>query len=95
VYLWDAPDTAATAMGVTIPVRGLEGHTDMVTSVTFSPDGKYIVSGSNDKTIRVWDMESLVNSPNVFQLSAEHSGRDLLNVGFFFLNIQFCLLISA
>ena len=38
------------------PVGGhLKGHTNTVNSVTFSPDGKWIVSGSSDKTIRVWD----------------------------------------
>jgi WD40 repeat protein len=33
----------------------LEGHTDYVVSVAFSCDGKYIVSGSHDSTVRVWD----------------------------------------
>jgi uncharacterized delta-60 repeat protein len=30
-------------------------HDDWVRSVDFSPDGKYIVSGSDDKTVRVWE----------------------------------------
>ena len=30
-------------------------HSDSITSVSFSPDGTKIVSGSSDKTIKVWD----------------------------------------
>ena len=30
-------------------------HSDYVMSVAFSPDGTKIVSGSRDKTIKVWD----------------------------------------
>ena len=33
-------------------------HTGRVSSVTYSPDGRYIVSGSWDKTVRVWDAET-------------------------------------
>jgi WD40 repeat protein len=36
----------------------LTGHTSVVTSVAFSPDGARIVSGSHDRTIRVWDGRS-------------------------------------
>ena len=36
----------------------LEGHSDTVNSVAISKDGKYILSGSDDQTIRVWDMET-------------------------------------
>jgi len=34
------------------------GHTDWVFSVSFSPDGQYIVSGSKDFSVRVWSAES-------------------------------------
>ena len=34
----------------------LRGHTDDVNSVSFSGDGSRIVSGSFDRTIRVWDV---------------------------------------
>jgi WD40 repeat protein len=33
-----------------------KAHSDRVRSVAFSPDGTKIVSGSWDKTIKVWDM---------------------------------------
>ncbi len=34
------------------------GHSGMVNTVAISPDGKYIVSGSEDKSIKVWDLLS-------------------------------------
>ena len=35
-----------------------DGHTDGVTSVAFSPDGTRLVSGSDDKTVKHWDVSS-------------------------------------
>ena len=34
-----------------------KGHTRPVTSVAFSPNGKRIVSGSDDNTVKVWDAD--------------------------------------
>ena len=47
VQVWDAKT------GVLL--RELRGHTDLVTSVAISSDGCRIVSGSWDKSVRVWD----------------------------------------
>src|SRR5262249_1334332 len=39
-------------------IRTLTGHTDGVRSVAWSPDGAQIASGSSDRTIKIWDVET-------------------------------------
>ena len=41
-----------------LPFIELKGHTESVLAVTFSPDGKKIVTGSEDSTVRIWNTES-------------------------------------
>ena len=39
-------------------VHTLTGHSDVVWVVAFSPNGKCIVSGSDDITVKIWDTET-------------------------------------
>jgi WD40 repeat protein len=39
-------------------VATLRGHGSECVSVSFSPDGKFLASGSGDKTVKVWEVGS-------------------------------------
>lgn len=50
IKLWDVES------GVCL--RTFDGHKNWIISVSFSPDGQLIGSGSRDKTAKVWDVNS-------------------------------------
>jgi WD40 repeat protein len=39
-------------------LAALKGHTKTVKSVQIHPDGRFAVSGSDDKTVKVWDLRA-------------------------------------
>ncbi len=52
ITLWDARQTAA-------PLQVLDGHENAVQSLAYSPQQLLLASGSADKTVRVWNLDTL------------------------------------
>jgi WD40 repeat protein/Tfp pilus assembly protein PilF/uncharacterized caspase-like protein len=50
IRLWDTANETT--------VKNLSGHTDDINTVVFSPDSKILASGSDDKTIMLWDLQN-------------------------------------
>ncbi len=60
ILLWDFGTAINAAQGDREPQPSAQllGHEAWVTSLSFSPDGRLLASGSADHTIRVWDLAS-------------------------------------
>jgi predicted NACHT family NTPase len=53
-----ASEASAPARSSSQECRRLDGHTDWVKTVAFTPDGRYLLSGSWDQSVRLWEVAS-------------------------------------
>ena len=58
-------------------LRTLRGHTSSVTTIAFSPDGRLVATGGNDRTVRLWDSET-----GQLQFTLEGHRDDVMSIAF-------------
>ncbi|MGW2183415.1 WD40 repeat domain-containing protein [Streptomyces sp. NPDC001732] len=87
VQLWDLSDRTATS-----PLGVLGGHSNAVTAIAFSGDGRAFATGSSDRTALLWNITDPANpvrlgdpltghAEQVFSLAFSPDGRTLATAG--------------
>src|SRR5262245_10693499 len=79
LFLWELPDKPGGSAPA--PVRCLDGHTNAVTGLAATPDGRWLISSSYDHTVCLWDLhaaakgsESVVLDPKARAAAAKKAG---------------------
>lgn len=68
ILVWNLPEKMGDPLPA--PFLRLEGHTNAVTRLLPTPDGKWLISASYDHTIRYWDMEAAPKGEEPLVLNA-------------------------
>ena len=82
------PEPAAPATTWGEMVHELKGHTKQVTALAFTPDGRRVLTGSDDRTMRLWDLDTGQEvrrieggESNFVAIALFHDGRRAASVG--------------
>jgi WD40 repeat protein len=67
VLLWDLPEKPGGAPPA--PIRRLDGHTNVVSRLLSTNDGRWLISSSYDHTIRTWDVQAPVRGGEALVLN--------------------------
>ncbi|HAG85168.1 MAG TPA: hypothetical protein DCL61_29470, partial [Cyanobacteria bacterium UBA12227] len=65
----------------------LEGHSDTVYSISFSPDGQMIASASGDGTVKLWELDGTLlhtfqaNRVGLYSVSFSPDGQTIISAG--------------
>jgi WD40 repeat protein len=67
-------------------VQAFRGHTEDVESVAWGPEDKWIVSGSSDRTMRIWDVETgqplrIFEGHSINSVSVDPAGNKIASAG--------------
>jgi WD40 repeat protein len=68
IMLWELPEKPDAP--VPDPVRRLDGHTNVISRLVSTGDGRWLISASYDHTIRYWDMQSEAKETEEIVLNA-------------------------
>ena len=78
IKIWDVTAGGSTSIPFAI-IKGdtgsVKGHTGSVNSIAFHPDGLKLVSGSEDNSIKIWDISKLDDTPPTTPLIATLRGH--------------------
>jgi WD40 repeat protein len=67
-------------------ILSMIGHTQPITTMAFTPDGKQLITGSLDRSVRIWDlttgrvMRSMFLGAPVLAVAVSLDGKDLATI---------------
>ncbi|MFN4258001.1 MAG: WD40 repeat domain-containing protein [Gemmataceae bacterium] len=74
IFVWELPESPSKELPP--PVRRLDGHTNGITRLVATADGKTLASSSLDHTVRIWDLTAAPSSTAEVILDSQTRERE-------------------